>query len=267
MTSAACTVKVGAAAPVATTNGVTATAAAAIIVQLSDLSVSSWSFECFGTDETATAPTITINQTTKTATFTMTGAGTALGFRSTADGVVATFGIFVPVTANGRRVLFASEGSESSATFGWIADVNAPIRAAAASRPTRTLAIANVAGDGGSSNHDGATYVGAAGWTGNVACSGGVCKVDVSVDVGYDNVDDDLKCAVFVAGVLFGTVKTIRMPAAGTTSTQFSFSVFGTPTAGTKAFSVRFLPVPVDSGVARFNSYNHCTLLVTDDGV
>lgn len=134
-----CTVKDGAGAAQVTTNGVNVTATNTITIALtSTAGVDEWTIELYGKDELVAAPTLTIDNTLKTATFTAPAAGSALIFRSTVNngreinGVVqstyvATFGVYV-LTANGLRVAAINETLEGSATSGWVTKINTLIR-------------------------------------------------------------------------------------------------------------------------------------------
>lgn len=148
MTSPICTVKNGAGSPQTVTAGyATVTAAATVTIQLADLTgVSTWSIECIGADETTSASTTTsalsINSTTKTATFTAGTAGKSYIFRSIVNGGVdvngtaqptwtTTFKIGVP-TAAGYIVGAVGETLEHSSTYGATGIINQIIRATAA---------------------------------------------------------------------------------------------------------------------------------------
>jgi len=105
-----------------------------------------WSVSVISTDETntvaAVAATLTVNPTTKTATFTAPAAAgscvilqSTVGVRApgvdangqTQPGYTTTTQINVP-TAGGGRVLAANEAAELDPTFGWISKVNALVR-------------------------------------------------------------------------------------------------------------------------------------------
>lgn len=139
-----CEVKVGAAAYVATAGGVQLTVAATIIIRLaSQIDVDSWLIECASTDETSDAATVSaslsIDSVNKTATFTAPAAGKTYRFRSKINGGIDRNGVarstyettFVCYTlaSNGMRVLAVDETFEGNATFGWVAALNAAIRA------------------------------------------------------------------------------------------------------------------------------------------
>lgn len=134
MPSPTCTVNA-----TATTNGVNVAASSAVTIALADTTgVTSWSLSIFGTDETHSAPALTVNQTNKTATFTAPTAGAALLFKSIVNNGVdvngtaqpsytTTFGIFV-LTAASRRVVALGQTTEGDASFGWVKDINTIIR-------------------------------------------------------------------------------------------------------------------------------------------
>lgn len=71
--------------PFATSGGVNLVAGETVTITLSSQSgVSQWSISVIGADEQTSAPTLTVNQVSKTATFTMpsTASGVALNFQS-----------------------------------------------------------------------------------------------------------------------------------------------------------------------------------------
>jgi len=145
MPSPFCTAQDGAGAPQNTLNGANATPGNIVTIALTSAAgVSPWTLVCYGTDETNAAATVnaslTINALAKTATFTMPAAGSALLFRSTINNGLGanqlndptastTFGVF-SVTLGGYRVGAVNELLESNATYGWLGDINAPIRVA-----------------------------------------------------------------------------------------------------------------------------------------
>jgi len=120
-----------------------------------------WSVAVISTDETntvaAVAATLTINPTTKTATFTAPAAAgscvilqSTVGVRAlsvdangqTQPAYTTTTQINV-TTAGGGRVLAANEGAELDPTFGWISKVNAIVRDVSVLKDTvRTLGTA-----------------------------------------------------------------------------------------------------------------------------
>lgn len=149
--SAACTVKDGAGSPVATLNGVNVTPANTITIALASVSGADiWEITLVGTDELVAVPALTINPTTKTATFTAPAAGSALRFQSTVEAsnardpatgrapyrVTETFGIYALI--GGKRVKARGETFEGNATYGWIGDINAIIRAGGGGGATPT---------------------------------------------------------------------------------------------------------------------------------
>lgn len=133
MPSPTCTVNAS-----STTGGVNVSAASTITIQLASLDgVSTWECTCVGRDEVASAPTVSINTATKTATFTSGAAGSAYLFESRVNGGVyagvtqpsytTRLAIFV-LTAGGMRVVPFELTTEANATVGWCAEVNAIIR-------------------------------------------------------------------------------------------------------------------------------------------
>lgn len=155
MVSPACEVKDGSGSYTATTSGVDVTPNNTITIRLASATgVDTWSLTCIGTDENSTAASInsglSINSTTKTATFTMPNAtGRALIFQSkvnngrdvngtTQSSYTTTFAVYT-LTAASLRVVAVNETTESSATFGWIKQLNAKIRqTSGGSTPTGT---------------------------------------------------------------------------------------------------------------------------------
>lgn len=171
--SPTCEVKVGAAAYVATTNGVDMTVAATIIIRLaSTVDVTSWSITCVTTDDTSDAATVTaaltIDSAAKTATFTAPAAGKAYRFQSRVNGGVDVNGTAKPsftttfclytLTAGGRRVIAADETTEGDSTFGWIKWLNDLIR-----NPPTAAATPPGGASGQVQYHDGASFAGASG--------------------------------------------------------------------------------------------------------
>src|SRR4051812_21972208 len=118
-----------------TLNGVNVTAAATVTIALADTSgVKQWAITCIYTDDLLSATTVTsgltVDDVTKTATFTAPAAGSALIFQSVvnrgkdANGVVdpsltTTFAVFV-LTAGAYRVGAFNETLEGNAAFGWV---------------------------------------------------------------------------------------------------------------------------------------------------
>lgn len=132
--SPTCEVKDGSGSWVSTTDGVDVTVGNTISIRLaSTAGVDVWSIQCITTDETSTAPTLTVNYTTKVATFTAPAAGKALRFKSTvtsqSDKVTssATFCIYT-LTGSGQRVVAFQETTEGDSSFGWTARLNAAVR-------------------------------------------------------------------------------------------------------------------------------------------
>jgi len=139
MTSPICTVN-----STATTNGVDVTGGSTVTIALANTAgVKQWSISCVYTDELNSAATITaglsVNLTTKTATFTAPASASALVFQSIVNGgltngvldptLTATFGVYVQ-TATALRLGALNETLEGSAAFGWTTKVNAVVRAA-----------------------------------------------------------------------------------------------------------------------------------------
>ena len=134
MPSPACTVNGS-----ATANGVDVSTASTITIQLASLAgVSSWSITCIGRDEVASAPTLSVNSGTRTATFTSGSKGSAYLFESVVNGGVdangtaqssytTRFAVFV-LTAGGARVGAYELTTEGNSTCGWTAIMNAAVR-------------------------------------------------------------------------------------------------------------------------------------------
>lgn len=148
-----CTVQDGAGAAQATTNGVDVTPTNTVTIALATTAGADvWTLTCIGTDETSVAATVTsgltINQTTKTATFTAPAAGKSYLFRSTvrssgsADSYSATFKVCT-LTSDLLRVAALGETVENSASFGWVPIVNQTARGLSSSYRVgpHTLAI------------------------------------------------------------------------------------------------------------------------------
>ncbi len=156
-----CTVKDGAGSPQTTPPVATVTDGNTVTIALADVTgVSTWGISCTDADETSTASAITsaltINPTTKQASFTAPAAGKAMLFRSVVNGgissttgqadssLTSTFKVSVP-TANGLHVGTANERLEHSPTSGWVGVLNETVR------EVDTL-ISGGGGGGGSSN-------------------------------------------------------------------------------------------------------------------
>jgi hypothetical protein len=126
---------------VAANGAATVTAANVITIALiSTAGVATWGLALVGQDELVAPPTVTVNQTTKTATFTAPAGPWSLRYQSQVNGGVdingvaqpsytTTFKIVVAQTG-GAHLLATNEVAEDSPTFGWIGCVNAPIRTA-----------------------------------------------------------------------------------------------------------------------------------------
>ena len=144
MASPLCQVKFGAGAYASTTNGINATTGSVVVINLiSSIGAPTWAIACVYADDLSTVATVnaslTIDPVGRTATFTAPVAGRGYIFQSVINAgnnlatnqpdptTATTFGIWVP-TASGARVLIPNETFESSATSGWVADVNFPIR-------------------------------------------------------------------------------------------------------------------------------------------
>lgn len=130
----------------ATTNGVDVANSAAVTIQLADTAgVKQWSLTCINTDDSQSKSFInsilSVNQVTKTATFTAPDAGddgAAFIFESKinngtdvngrADSTLTTrFGIYI-LTLAGVRVAALDETTEGNAEFGWVVKFNDVIR-------------------------------------------------------------------------------------------------------------------------------------------
>jgi len=141
-----CTVKDGAGAPQATTNGVNVTAANTITIALvSTTGVNTWSISVVGTDELVATPALTIDSLNKTATFTAPAAPWSLLFESKVNGgelqgvVQSSYTTRFKVcclTGGGLRLLATGEKLENHATFGWASVVNGPARVGAGTAVT-----------------------------------------------------------------------------------------------------------------------------------
>lgn len=143
MTSPTCTVE-----STATTNGVDLTPAATATIALADVAgVTSWSILAVNTDElnlaAAINSTLVVDSITKTATFTVPAAGSAVVFESVVNNgrdvngrvtaaYTTRFAIYT-LTTTGFRVCAFDESLEGNASFGWIAKLNPLIRSATTS--------------------------------------------------------------------------------------------------------------------------------------
>jgi len=121
----------------ATAGGFNASAGAALTIQLLDLSARSWSIVVAGVDDSQSmpGPALSVNNTTRTATCTAPGVGTATLFRSTvvdAQGVSYSTTFCVYVLAGSKRVIATGETTEGDSVHGHVAQTNAAIRATAA---------------------------------------------------------------------------------------------------------------------------------------
>lgn len=141
-----CTVADAAGAPVAQANGVNVTAGHVITVALaSSAGCNVWELTCVGTDDQHSIATInaglTVNQATKTATFTAPSEACAIRFQSRVNRgldanfspsalLTTTFGVYVPLAA-GARLGALGETTEGSTAFGWTSNVNNALRTVA----------------------------------------------------------------------------------------------------------------------------------------
>lgn len=151
MASPTVQVKDGGGAYQATTNGVNVTPGNTTTINLvSGAGVTTWQISCISTDETSTAPTLTVDNVAKTATFTAPAAGKALIFRSVVNGgigvdgvadssLTTTFGIYTLI--GGKRVVALNETFEGNATYGWTTVLNDLIRSAYAAFDPATLTL------------------------------------------------------------------------------------------------------------------------------
>ena len=148
-------VRDGAGAYQPTTNGINVTPGNSVVINLvSTADVQSWLCDCLYTDDLSDAPTVTASMTidpvAKTATLPAPVAGRKYICRSRINGGIGPDGLPKPsytttfavcTLVNGKRVLATNETTESNATFGWIVDFNAQIRATSSgggSTPTGT---------------------------------------------------------------------------------------------------------------------------------
>ena len=96
--------------------------------------VSSWGFQLFGQDDKVTPPAVTVNNTTKVATFTAPTAPWTLIYKSIVNNGVDVNGVVQPsytttvgihaLTANSKRLVASNETAESNTTLGWTQKVN-----------------------------------------------------------------------------------------------------------------------------------------------
>lgn len=140
--SPTCTVQDGAGSPQSTVDGVDVTAGNTITIQLASLAgVRTWSISVVGTDDEVATPALSVNYTTKTATFTAPAGQWALIFQSQIDGGIdvnnqaqadytTTFGVY-STGIGGYRLFAVNERYEGSSAFGWTTKVNALIRSLA----------------------------------------------------------------------------------------------------------------------------------------
>lgn len=142
MPSPLCTVQDGSGAPQTTTQVATVTSGNTVTLALADATgVSTWTLTCLSTDETTTAATInaalSVNGTTKTATFVAPGAGQAYIFQSVVNGgknannqvdaaLTRTFKV-ATLSSYGTYAVAASETTEHGAS-GWLPVLNGASR-------------------------------------------------------------------------------------------------------------------------------------------
>lgn len=133
------TVQDGAGAPQATPPAATATAGNVITcAPVSTAGINSISYVVAGQDELVATPTLTINQTNKTCTFTAAARPWSLVMQATINGGLGLNGVPDPttttrfkvecLTAAGAPLMASNEQGEHSASFGWVPIVNGSIR-------------------------------------------------------------------------------------------------------------------------------------------
>lgn len=144
-----CTVSDGAGAPQSTTNGVNVTPGNVITIALaSTAGTNVWSLTIVGQDDVIAAPTVTINSSAKTATFTAPALPWSLIFKSVCNGgndlngaVQASYSTTFKVcalTAGGNRLLASNEQLENHPTLGWTGIPNAIVRSGGGGGSTPT---------------------------------------------------------------------------------------------------------------------------------
>lgn len=151
MPSPICLVKDGAGANQATTSGVNVTPGNTVTISLNSAAgVNTWQITCIYTDET-TGPSsinsgLTVNNVSKTATFTAPATGKAMIFQSVINGglgpdglplasYTTTFGVFT-LTAGGLRTVAVNQTFEGDPTYGWAGSINPIIRNPSGAAPT-----------------------------------------------------------------------------------------------------------------------------------
>jgi len=163
MPSPNCTVKDGAAAAVATANGVDVTPGNTIVIALaSTADVDTWSITCLTTDDTSDKDAVTaalvVDGVLRTATFTAPAPGKAYRFRSRVNSGIDRNGVAqssysttfcVYTLINGRRVIAFDETTEGNTSFGWTKWQNDIVRSTPSGQPSGTWADAFAAGGGG----------------------------------------------------------------------------------------------------------------------
>lgn len=142
-----------------TVGGVNVSPASTVTVALADLAgVKTWALSIVGTDELVSAPALSINSVTKTATFTGPPSGSALILKSVVNGgldangnvdasLSTTFGVYT-LSVYGTRVLAAGETLEGHQTHGWVKQINTAIRAGSGTYAPGSSPFVVVSADG-----------------------------------------------------------------------------------------------------------------------
>jgi hypothetical protein len=154
MTSAICTVN-----GLSTVGGVdVADDLGTVTIQLVDLAAEEWSISVVGTDDLVATPSLSINYTTKTATFTKPAGPWSLILQSQVDNgkdinqkpqptYTTTFKISV-LASGALRLLASNERAEGSASFGWITVFNALVHAGGGSSSSGFSSVLAITGTG-----------------------------------------------------------------------------------------------------------------------
>ena len=132
--SPACSVADGGAAP-QTSPPLDVTSGNVVTVALVSVAgVSSWGLQLFGQDDKVTPPVVTVNNTTKVATFTAPAAPWTLIYKSIVNNGTDVNGVVQPSytttvgihskTANAKRLIASNETAESNTSLGWTQKVN-----------------------------------------------------------------------------------------------------------------------------------------------